>query len=83
MNMTSTDRRALALLQVKGMTCTELGDALWRKPGQRVPCSSQGGNKWTRNAGKVIKRLQAFGLVEMRTPYRCRCEWFAKKKHQP
>lgn len=76
MPFTDIQRRTLLALRACPLTCTELGCELWLQPGQRLPGASQGGNRWTRNAGKVLKGLEKKRLVRWRNPYSRRTEWF-------
>lgn len=67
--------RALKILAERAMTCTELGHTLWCEPGRWVTGASQGGNRWTRNAGRVVNAMLRKGLVKWRQPYSRRTEW--------
>ena len=68
MNLTPIEKRALEVIKGTrtGITASELGIIIWRKPGQWISARSQSSNRWARTAGKVAKRLERLGLAKCR-----------------
>lgn len=68
MNLTAIERRALEVITGTrtGITASELGIMLWRKPGQWMSARSQSSNRWARAAGKITKNLERLELAKCR-----------------
>ncbi|TWT57236.1 hypothetical protein KOR42_05940 [Thalassoglobus neptunius] len=77
----TVDDVVLELREHPGMTCTELGERLWRAKGRRRNVNRQ---SYARPAGKLVKKAIEMGLVteSLTTPVHgdiSRRVFFAKK----
>lgn len=62
--LTAIEKRALEVVTLTrtGITAAELGIMLWQGD-RRISARSTSSNRWARPAGKIMKRLERYGLA--------------------